>query len=150
MSIIDPNSGHFPIGQGFIYSGALYPQHAGLKSHEVYCYALGVTLPDGTIPNSGICYEINYNLVPYEFNKSDNPRDVNMNGFKITNMGLGTTGSDAATVGYVQDLYANGVELSEIGNPGDIITISTEGNIIGVEQDSITSKLTKLMSFLSL
>lgn len=137
MSIIDPNSGHFPVGEGFIYSGSLYPQHIGMKSHEVYCWALGVTLPDGTVPQAGICYEINHNMVPYEINKSDNPRDIDMNGFKIVNMGLGTNTNDAATVGYVQNLYSNGVDLSEIGNPGDILTVTNEGYLEGKHPNKV-------------
>lgn len=136
--IIDPNSGHFPTNQGFIYTGTLYPQHTGMTSLEVYCRALGITLPDGTVPDTGICYEINHNMVPYDLSKSDNPRDINMNGFKITNVGVGTAPTEAATVGFVQDLYVNGVNLDEIGNPNDLLTISADGNsIVGASINSV-------------
>jgi hypothetical protein len=151
MSIIDPNSGHFPVGEGYIYNGTLYPLHAGMTSLEVYCRALGITLPDGTIPNEGVIYQINHNLVPYDLSQSDNARDIDMNGYTIKNVGIGISPSDAATVGYLHNLYDGGVELSDIGAPGDILTISLDGtNLVGVNKKTITTKFTKLMSFLSL
>ncbi len=136
--ILNPHIGHFPVGQGYIYTGELYPSHAGMTSLEVYCRALGITLPDGTIPGDGVVYHLNHNLVPYNLSESDSPRDINMNGFKITNVGVGTIATDAATVGFVQDFYQSGVSLGEIGNPNDLLLVSLDGNsIIGASINSV-------------
>lgn len=149
--IINPNIGHFPIGQGYIYDGSLYPSHTGMTSLEVYCEALGITHPDGTVPSNGVVYELNNNIVPYNLNDSQNPRDIDMSGFKIINLGQGTEATDAATVGYVQDLHENGVNLSEIADPNNLLAISQDGNsLTGIKKSKVTSELNKLMAYLTL
>lgn len=151
MSLINQNIGWFPVGEGYIHPGDIYPAHSGMTSLEVYCYGTGFTLPNGDIPQTGICWVINNGLVPYNISQSDNPQNINMNGFKVTNMGTGTDPDDGATVSFVQNLFENGVDLSEVGQPDDLLIVSENGSSLeGINKEDVTPKFVILEALLSL
>ena len=136
--IINPAIGYFQL-QAVVHDGNYYPSNIGLKPHEVYCIATGFMQADGVIPNSGICYEINNNLVPYDVSQSGNPRDINLQGHRITNHGNAIDNNDLVPKSQAIDLIGGETDWSEIGNPGDLLRISPTGqNIVGVPPSKVT------------